>query len=100
MSITVTVGRNIGNTPMDTAAWKSFQEEVNIAVRYTVGDVYFAGVGEGWSEDWGREDAYTVIAEPPLYSDIRDKLHAELARIGRFYGQEAVAVTEGTTRFV
>jgi hypothetical protein len=100
MAVTVTVGRNVNGSPMDTAGWQNFNAEVLIAVRAFVGEPYFTGTGVGHSERWGDEDAFTVIAEEPQYSDVREKLDAELARVGRFYGQEAVAVTEGTTRFV
>jgi hypothetical protein len=104
MAITVTVGRNVGDSlnarPMDTAAWASFREEVRIAVQHYVGEPYFVGTGEGYSETWGREDAFTVVAAEPGYSDKRGDLHAELARVRKYYGQAAVAVTEGRTEFV
>ncbi len=104
MAVTVTVGRNVGSgldsKPMDTRTWELFRDEVFSVVSLTVGDPFFAGVGKGWSEDWGVEDAYTVIAPEPQYSDIREKLHVALSKLGRYYGQEAVAVTEGTTQFV
>lgn len=104
MTTVVTVGRNVGDSldsrPMDNAAWQSFCEEVWVAVRYTVGEPFFTGLGEGNSEQWGREDAYTVVAPEPFGSVDRDKLLVELARVGRYYGQEAVAVTFGRTEFV
>ena len=104
MAVTVTVGRNVGSgldsRPMDTKTWEQFREEVDAAVERNVGTLYFRGTGIGHSEDWGTEDAYTVIAAEPWYSDVREALHADLAKVGRYYGQEAVAVTEGHTVFV
>lgn len=104
MATVVTVGRNIGDgldtRPMDNASWQSFREEVRIAVRHILGDPYFIGTGEGWSEEWGHEDAFTVIGPSPFGKVEEENLLKELARVGRYYGQEAVAVTIGTTRFV
>jgi len=104
MAIVVTVGRNVGDSldarPMSTGEWERFRGEVLAAVEEHVGRPYFTGVGVGESPEWGTEDAYTVVAEAPQYSDIREKLHARLAEVGRYYGQEAVAVTEGRTTFV
>lgn len=104
MAVVVTVGRNVtgsyGTRPMDTKTWEQFQEEVKAAVERNVGNLYFAGTGVGWSEEWGTEDAFTVVAAEPWYSDVREALHADLEKVGRYYGQEAVAVTEGHTVFV
>lgn len=104
MAIVVTIGRNVGDglasKPMDTDTWERFRREVQVAVERAVGPAYFAGQGRGFSEEWGTEDAFTVVAPEPGYGDIREDLLEVLARLGRYYGQEAVAVTEGNTRFV
>ena len=104
MAITVTIGRNVGQSldarPMDTSAWAVFRAEIVLAVRQAGLVVYFTGTGEGFSKEWGREDAFTVVAREPHFSDTRKRLYEELARVARYYGQEAVAVTEGTTEFV
>jgi hypothetical protein len=104
MAMTVSIGRNIGDglstRPMDTDTWERFQREVQYTVEAAVGPVYFAGTGRGWSEEWGVEDAFTLVAEEPGYGDIRDRLLDDLARSGRYFGQDAIAVTIGNTVFV
>jgi hypothetical protein len=100
MALTVTVGRNVREHPMDYETWDHFREEVLHVVEKYVGRPWFTGTGHGFSEDWGHEDAFTVVAPEPFYSDIRDALEFDLAKVGRYYGQEAVAVTTGTTVFV
>lgn len=106
MALTVTVGRNVKNVfgtemaPMHIVEWLGLKDEVLVTVEKYVGRAYFKGEGIGWSEEWGLEEAFTVIAREPQYGDIRRDLDEELAKVGRFYGQEAVAVTVGTTVFV
>jgi hypothetical protein len=104
MSMVVTVGRNVGDSldarPMATDTWRIFCGAVELEVTRAVGPAYFTGHGDGWSPEWGVEDAFTVVAPEPEDDDIREKLYARLAEVGRYYGQEAVAVTEGLTTFV
>jgi acetylornithine deacetylase/succinyl-diaminopimelate desuccinylase-like protein len=85
---------------MDTRTWERFRAEVLAVVEKHVGQAYFEGTGVGHSEQWGDEDAYTVIAQEPWYSDMREALYNDLANVAQYYGQEAVAVTEGRTAFV
>jgi hypothetical protein len=105
-AVVVSVGRDRtegdGRThPMSASEWRTFRDEVYVTVqRFSPGDrPYFDGIGNGWSPTWGTEDTYTVIAAAP---DLEgwDRLKDELGRIGKHYGQEAVAVTVGATIFV
>lgn len=105
-AIVVTVGRNVVGVPMDDSTWEDFQDAIEHAL-YTVYNptVYFAGTGTGYSAEWGTEEAYTVVAASPRAADFggdafSHALLLALARVGRSYGQEAVAVTEGPTQFV
>jgi hypothetical protein len=100
MALTVTIGRNVKEKPMHVVEWLHFQEEVQVVVEKYVGKCFFRGEGIGHSEEWGTEEAFTVVAAEPFYGDIREALLGELAKVGRYYGQEAVAVTEGRTQFV
>jgi hypothetical protein len=105
MAITITIGRDVTHDsglvrPMTTAAWQGFQFDLETLVRKHLGGIYFKGLGTGWSEEWGREDAFTIVAPEPLFGDTRKRLYEALRDLARTYEQEAVAVTEGTTEFV
>jgi len=97
-TVTVTVGRDVKHIPMCTKDWADFTSAVR-SVLAKQGYVYFAGVGDGTS-DWGLEDAYTVVAAAEWGAGMLARTHDELAKVGRYYGQEAVAVTIGDTAFV
>lgn len=104
MAIVVTIGRNVGSgldsRPMDTAGWECFRLEVKGTLEEILGNAYFWGTGKGWSEDWGLEDAYTIVLPDAFGHEEQNKVHAAMKRLGRHYGQEAVAVTIGHTSFV
>lgn len=100
MTTTVTIGRDIKGVPMPTIDWLNFREEVRIACQHSLRAIYFKGDGIGWSEEWGHEDAYTIVGEDfPDWGYVSD-FYDELRRLGKHYGQEAVAVTQGGTRFI
>lgn len=104
MAVTVTIGRNVGddlNTrPMTFVRWEHFQQDVLDLVEVFTDRVYFTGEGHGYSERWGSEEAFTVVS-PDLPPDrSRYSFEQNLAGVARYYGQEAVAVTYGTTVFV
>lgn len=96
-TIVVTISRDVKGVPLSTSAWKDFRAEVRAAVSNVCEDIYFVGAGTGTSTEWGSEDAFTVIASEPLNPQL---FRAALARVGRYYGQEAVAVTVGSTEFI
>lgn len=103
MSLTVTIGRNINSSgyPLDDSAWEDFKDAIeHVLFKVYKPATYFKGEGSGWSEQWGQEDAWTIIVSEPQYGDIRERLYVALSLCGRAYGQQAVAVTEGRTEFV
>jgi hypothetical protein len=106
-TITVSIGRNIGDEPMDDGQWVTYQEEAHRWTDQSVwcvgGQIVFEGVGVGqWTDEDGhtvREDAFTIVAL--VDDDVADVVHAEIVRrmaiTARNYGQDAIAVTVGTT---
>jgi len=100
VAIIVTIGRNVDGEPMPYHDWLDFQDTV-LHKLFTVYEptIYFQGTGMG-DGNWGKEEAFTVIAEAPVRDDLREDIHKQLAYIGRLYNQEAVAVTEGPTEFL
>lgn len=102
-SMVVSIGRNVGASPhpLSDGDWLDFQDAIEHALfEVYAPHVYFRGLGEGHTEQWGREEVFTLIVQAPHYSDFRENALLALERVRRSYGQEAVAVTEGPTSFV
>lgn len=98
MNVTVTIGRNIKDTPMKHAAWRVFKDEAYLTVKGYAPVIYFTGEGEGvWGGD--TEDAYTIIFEKPVGVEILE-LKQGLSNLARRYNQEAIAWTEGLTQLL
>jgi hypothetical protein len=96
-TITVSIGRNMGERPMSADLWRRFQRLTVIAVQAFMSELYFAGEGEGIHE--GRpEQSFTIVAGGPLH--MLPNLRLRLADLARAYRQESIALTVGTTQFV
>ncbi len=94
-TVTVSIGRNVGNTPMSDSDWQQFRAETRAVVQG--GNIiapYYEGTGIGTD----REESYTIVAE--------FKPNHELAFTRGLYDlcaqfeQDCVAVTIGQTAFV
>lgn len=96
----ITVGRGIGQeSALSDARWYKFTWEVLDLVNTLDGTtLYFDGDGEGQSEEWGAEDAYTIIFDLPdrHYGD----LYESLQTLAEEFHQEAIALTLGATTLV
>lgn len=104
MATVVVIGRGLGDeyAQLETVRWADFRYELVRSARNAMGEdvqVYFAGSGEGWSEEWGEEDAFTLIFRD-LEPDEREQLEGDLAILADFFEQEAIAVMYGPTVFV
>ena len=103
-TITVSIGRNVGTEPMSENEWFSFREAIKCAVKFTDHQILFTGDGEGIWEGQ-KEDAFTIVAM--TVADTNGKMGSDTAwlrdwagRLGRKYGQDAVAITTGETDLV
>lgn len=100
MNVIVSIGRNVGATPMHTLAWKDFQAKVFRVVSGYCTSIYFSGEGVGYYES-SAEDSYTVIGEvamtPAVNMTIPDhpQMVNELAALAKQFCQESIAVTFG-----
>jgi hypothetical protein len=94
-TVTVSIGRNVGDSPMSEGRWESFCDETLFTVD-SLGDVYFLGTGGG---NWGQEQeqSYTVVASIDVSR--KRELVDSLAICARKFSQDAIAVTFGTTVF-
>lgn len=94
--ITITIGRNVGQTPMTTDDWVSFKQSANYALRDLVGYDKPYELHEGIGE-WGghREDSHkvAVLLDTPIDAFLQDKLRARLAQVANDYRQDAIALT-------
>ncbi|MES2156053.1 MAG: hypothetical protein V4510_13045 [bacterium] len=98
MSVTVSIGRNVEGEPMSNSDWVVFKRDLRHVFARLDLAVYFQGAGIGYSDEWGTEEAYTVVAESNVAKEAL--LNSLLYAVRYLYGQEAVAVTIGPTRFV
>ena len=88
-TITVTIGRNIGSSPMDSQKWWNFQQ--SLLKICEVGKVYFAGSSmknEGITEDRFNAVFSLVVGEIP-------RLKRKLTTLKKTYKQESIALTIG-----
>ena len=96
-TITVTIGRNIGSSPMDAKQWWNFQQ--SLLKICEIGNVYFAGSSDSgkWrmkTEDEGTtEDSFNVVFS--LVVGEIPRLKRQLTTLKQTYKQESIALTIG-----
>lgn len=102
MTMTVSIGRNVEGVPMGEHAWQDFRALLVSVLEHHEcfhKTPYFAGVGHGWYEG-AMEESFTVVCEGlPVYAMWMDFI-ADLGKLREEFGQDSIAVTTGTTRFV
>ena len=95
MTTVVSIGRNMGITPMKYNKWQEFIRKTHRLVATGAGPVVFSGGGSG-TYDGALEEAHVIIGAGHLNGldlDVLSKLAVE-------YVQESIAVVEGDTLFV
>lgn len=101
---TVTIGRNVGTTPMPERDWAAFQRQVEYALSESLGwgEPYperhtGVGVWDGVTEESFKVTAFTNYpADPYSVSLLRDRL----AVLAGDYNQDAIALTLGESELV
>ena len=108
-TIVVTIGQNararlddgtLGQLPMSSDEWRRANTAVAEVVLSAGCPIYFAGRGNGHSEEWGEEEAYTVVAGWPTSDAALAGLRYALQLLAYAYGQDAIALTTGRTEFI
>ncbi len=98
MAAIVSIGRNVGDVPMDDEQWYAFKSDLVDALAFTYSTaIYFQGEGTG-SFEHRPELSFTVVFDerwPGNYS-----LEVLLKVLAARYGQESIALTRGETVFV
>lgn len=98
MSMTVSIGRNIGATPMSDHLWHSFTSDVLRNIRSNTGAIYFVGFGEGIYEGT-TEESFTVVSSNPSDSALC-AIRVSLSLLAHAYRQDSVALSIGATEIV
>lgn len=93
--VTVTIGRNVGTSPLDTLLWSAFQTDVSNRVGVALGATLVFGpfIGTGEWEGVTEESAVLVFISGPAIP-VR-AIDTQLKDIAGWYGQDAIAWTYG-----
>lgn len=100
-AITVTIGRNIGPSPMPMERWEAFIRDVRESVAMNVAELWvdaeYSGLWEGRTEDaWVF---YGPLAESHSDLDYAD-LRYRLRTVAEHYRQDAIGLTRGLSELV
>lgn len=98
MSMTVSIGRNIGNSPMSQAMWEGFTSSVLRNIRSNTSAIYFVGFGTGIYEG-ATEESFTVVSSNPTESALC-AIRVSLSLLAHAFKQDSVALTVGETQIV
>lgn len=97
-TIIVSIGRNIGDSPMDDEMWGDFRDQVFRLVEAHTETIHFFGDGVGVYEG-NEEESYTIIGTFSESDKYNHTLFVELCEIADDFWQDSIAVTIGTTSF-
>lgn len=97
ITVTVSLGRNVGVHAMSEESWQRFTTEATRVVRNLSETVHFVGYGVG-TYNGTEEESYTVVATSIVPS--LAAMRSELGLLAMVNGQDSIAVTSGATRFV
>lgn len=100
--ITVTIGRNVGDTPMSVARWSEYRSDVAALLRRLAASginptfEFHNGYGEwhGVAEDSHKA---TLMLNHALADDDIAWLRRDLADLAWLYDQDAIALTIGVS---
>jgi hypothetical protein len=96
-TVTVTIGRNVGDVPMPADAWRSFHAAVRQTLETADANVWADASYRGqW--DGVYEDAALLHASVEDYAV--GPIRETLARLAGAYGQDAIGLAVGTAELV
>lgn len=97
-TITVTIGRNVGDRPLPASVWNSFVSDTREAVERATSEVWAAAPTRSvWGDQ--REDAF-VFYGPVTAPHAVSSLRITLAGLAAYYGQEAIGLSIGLSELV
>lgn len=95
-TVTVSIGRNVGSTPLRQHEWDAFTSDVHGTLANYCDTFYVTAAESVGYWDGIAEDSRTWVAETDS-PEAPDALVRTLAIVARLYRQDAIAVTTGTT---
>ena len=98
LTITVSIGRAVGDTPMPTKRWRQFARVVSKLVATNASDVWVHKAVSRNAYVGQPEDTRTWVFD--LDSDKLTMLDDSLDVVRADYGQHSIARTAGTTRLI
>lgn len=101
VTVTVSIGRNVGASPMADGEWLAFRASVADALGAVGAEIHTVADGIGrWVDDSGA----TIIEDSALWvasvaAGAVDALADALADLAGSFSQDAIALTVGAVRF-
>jgi hypothetical protein len=97
-SITVTIGRNVGDTPMPTTDWRAYLRSVHKALTDATEELW---VDADYVGRWGDVPEQAHVDVGPLVDHDRlPALRSALSAAATRYHQDAVGLSVGTAELV
>lgn len=97
-TVTVSIGRNVGSEPMPDYEWSQFVELVRLAVKRDASAVYVDAAASRGEWEGIAEDSRTWVADIDEWD--LGALRNSLRQYAVTFGQDAIALTVGTTELV
>jgi hypothetical protein len=98
VTVTISIGRNVDDAPMSATAWSRFRADVRESLNLCDGTLYVDAAQSVGEWEGVREDSATFVAAVSL--DCVPLIRADLHGLCLTYGQDAIALTVGTTELV
>lgn len=100
-TVTVTIGRNVGTSPLSPESWNEFVSQTREAVKVATDELWavapYRGSWDGVSED-------SAVFYGPLKDGDQDwylrALRTQLANLATYYRQEAIGLSVGVSELV
>lgn len=99
VTVTVSIGRNIGTEPMSASDWANFQLATRGWLVVTRSTIYVDGAPSVGQWEGIAEESCTWVAELSDADVFLPILRTGLGMTAANYGQEAIALTVGKTEF-
>ena len=94
----VTIGRNIGSTPMSNDEWSQFKVSIDVACRATIGiPMVISGPGGQWHGE-SEESAVFIVFEPNM--KWAETLKNHLRKDCVSFQQDAIALAFGDSELI